>query len=66
MYNEIHIASKYSVSVTTGAISKNIYGLTTSATSVSSGTVLCLNNQNSIFFKFTSIKRRANFTSDLI
>ena len=30
------------------------------------GTALSLNNQNSIFFKFTILKRKANFTSDLI
>jgi hypothetical protein len=66
MYNEIHIASKYSVNLSTGAISKNTYGLTVSATPFSTGTALSLNNQNSIFFKFTILKRKANFTSDLI
>jgi hypothetical protein len=66
MYNEIHIASKYSVSLSTGGISKNTFGLSIDATPFSAGTVISLNNQNTIFFKFTCLKRRANFTSDLI
>ena len=66
MYNEIHIASKYSVNLSSGNISKNTFGLSTSATPFSAGTVISLNNQNTIFFKFTCLKRRANFTSDLI
>ena len=66
MYNEIHIAGDYSTNLTNGAISNNVYSLPTSNTSLTTGNLLNLTNQNTIFFKVTTIKRRANFTSDLI
>ena len=66
MYNEIHIAGDYSVNLTSGAISNNVYSLPTSNVTLTSGNLLYLTNQNTIFFKVTTVNRRANFTSDLI
>jgi hypothetical protein len=66
MYNEIHIAGDYSVNLTSGAISNNVYSLPTSNVTLTSGNLLNLTNQNTIFFKVTTVNRRANFTSDLI
>jgi len=66
MYNEIHIAGNYSVNLTSGAISNNVFSLPTVNVSLSSGNLLNLTNQNTIFFKITTVNRRANFTSDLI
>ena len=67
MYKEIHIPLDYSINTNDGTLSNKSYGLTTSATQLSSDSVvLNLNNQNSIFFKVTSLFRRANFTSEII
>ena len=64
--NKIHIAGNYSVNLTSGAISNNVYSLPTSNVTLTSGNLLNLTNQNTIFFKITTVNRRANFTSDLI
>ena len=67
MFKEIHIPIDYTVNTNDGSLSNKIYGLTTSATQLSTNSVaLNLNNQNSIFFKVTSLYRRANFASELI
>jgi hypothetical protein len=68
MYNEIHIASDYSLSLSTGTLSNDLFSLSdSSATNVDSTSVaLNLNNQNTIFFKLTRLTRRANFSSEII